>query len=354
MKIIDRTKAAAREIKEELKKSAKIPQSSPSKGDLNLVTSTGSTLLDLAISGNRIHGGGLPSGILIEIYGPSGRGKTAILAEIMGGIQAREGEVMFLDPEARLDKEYAHIYGVAIDKSNYKMLDTVQEVFDFIENWSPKSKDKNVSHAIGVDSLAALSTDLELSDSGDTMGMKRAKEFSQGLRKICRLIKKNNWLLPCTNQIRQGMYGETTPGGKSVEFYSSLRIRVGSPKSNKFIIKKEKMKYEDERQVDVNQVDGIRSVCKITKNIIDSPHREADIYIMFGYGIDDIRGNLQYIKDMTGKTRYNCITKEYQSMERAIDYIEENNLESELKELTINVWEQVQDVLKTKRKPKRR
>ena len=85
------------------------------EGDFSVVLSTGSTLLDLAISGGKVRGGGIPSGIMVEIFGPSGTGKTAILSEVcaynQGEDKAKGGDVMFLDPEGRLDKAYSKIYG---------------------------------------------------------------------------------------------------------------------------------------------------------------------------------------------------------------------------------------------------
>ena len=355
-KPIDRTKQAADEVRNAVKGPVESPKITPYEGNFGLMTSTGSTLLDLNISGGRIRGGGIPAGILIEIFGPSGKGKTALLSEISASVQANGGEALFLDAEGRIDKEYARIYGVELNKKNYKMPNTVTEVFDYINGWKPKPE--GAVHCVATDSLAALSTELELGSKGDKMGMRRAKEFSQGLRKTCRMIKTNNWLIPCTNQVRQGDYGEVTPGGKAVEFYSSLRLRISSPPYQSsvqpFITKKGKLKVDVDTEIDVEKTSGIRSMCEVVKSIIDDPYRSTILYIVFGYGIDDISANLQYVKDMTKATRYNCITKEYQSIERAFHYIEDNNLEEELREKVINIWEQVQDVLDVKRKPKKR
>ena len=85
----------------------KIKPAKELEGDTRIMTSTGSTLLDLCIAGGRVHGGGLPGGILAEIFGPSSTGKTVFLSELAGAIQRQEGEVTFHDPEARLDKQFA-------------------------------------------------------------------------------------------------------------------------------------------------------------------------------------------------------------------------------------------------------
>src|SRR5512137_2055750 len=105
------------------------------------VVSTGSTLLDLAISGKRRREGGIPGGIIVELYGPSGAGKTAILAEICGSAQKRGGVVKFCDPEARLDQQYTQIYGVSVktDFFDYHRPDTVSELFhQHLYDWEPK------------------------------------------------------------------------------------------------------------------------------------------------------------------------------------------------------------------------
>lgn len=356
VKLIDRSKQAAEEVRNSIKEPVEHPEVRPFEGNFGLMTSTGSTLLDLAVSGGRVRGGGIPAGILMEIYGPSGKGKTALLSEIIASAQANGGDSLVLDPEARIDHEYARIYGVELDKKNYKMPDTVTEVFEYINGWKPKPD--GAVHCVGTDSLAALSTNLELGKTGDARGQRRAKEFSEGFRKTCRRIKKNNWLIPCTNQVRQGDFGEVTPGGKAVEFYSSLRIRISAPpyqgSIQPYIMKKGVLVVDKDTKIDVSGTSGIRSLCTVTKSSVDNPFREAPIYIVFGYGIDDISANLQYVKNMTGGTRYDCITKQYQSIERAFKYIEDNDLEEELREKVIDIWERVQDVLKVDRKPKKR
>lgn len=306
--------------------------------------STGSTLLDLALTGTRVRGGGCPGGILIEVYGKSGSGKTSILSELGGSAQARGGEVTFMDTEARLDEEYAKTYGLCIPDGAYHRPDTVTELFEFMAAWNPDPKFLNV---FAADSLAALSTDLEL-EKGDKMGMRRAKEFSEGLRKYCRLISEKNWLVACSNQVRQGDHGDVTPGGKAVEFYASARISVNAQVKNRLVRKRKINGKEHERII------GIQSDCVVTKSSIDKPYRTAPIYIVFDYGIDDNRGNLQYIKDMTGANSYDVFDKTYVSMDSALAYIEERNLEGRLRNATIDLWYEVEKKFQVTRKPKAR
>lgn len=304
--------------------------------------STGSLLLDLTIGGKRNEWGGIPAGILMEIYGPSGAGKTSILAEICGSAVHKGGTIDIQDPEARLDHEYAQIYGVHIDPTIYSRPDTVTQVFEHIEG---KSATESPIHIWGVDSLAALSTQLEL-EKGDKMGMRRAKEFSEGLRKTCRLLANNPWIMVCTNQIRQGDTGETTPGGNAIPFYSSIRLRVAPTRDWKWT-----------RTVKINnkehtKVVGIKSFVTVKKSSYDEPFRECTFFIIFGYGIHDIMTNLQFLKDTLGIPMYPAVDKEYKSLEQAVKYIESNNLESELRKEVKEVWNDIQTKFHIDRKPK--
>jgi recombination protein RecA len=314
--------------------------------DYKTMLSTGSTLLDLCLTGGRVYGGGCPGGILLEVYGRSGSGKTSILSELGGAAQALGGEVRFADPEARLDAEYAETYGLSIPDKNYFKPDTVSELFKLVSDWDPPEGKINV---FAADSLAALSTELEM-EKGDKMGMRRAKEFSEGLRKYCRLIEKKNWLIACSNQVRQGDYGDVTPGGRAVEFYASARISINR---SSFI---EKEKTLTGKKKIHKRVVGIISQCKVTKSSIDKPYRECPVYIMFDYGIDDVRANLQYVKDTAELTTYwvGDDAKGYSRMDDAIAYIEKNNLENLLRDRTIALWTEVENKFKQERKKKTR
>lgn len=310
------------------------------------VISTGSTLLDLIISGKRVRGGGIPPGILIEIFGPSGAGKTALLSSILSYVQEQGGKVRVRDPEARLDEEYATIYGMNMkDKfTDYSRPDTVSDIFTDFHKW--KIDGSEVINAFGCDSIAALSTEVEMADK-DKRGQLRAKEFSSGLRKTCRKIKNSNSLVIFTNQVRDGDMGEVTPGGRGVPFYASLRIRIGPSKVSK--IYRSKTIGGKERK----KVIGILSECKIAKSSIDEPYRSCLVPIIFNYGIDDIRSNLLYVKDMTGKTIYDCFdTISFKSIDVAIKWIEEKGLEKKLKEEVIELWNNTEQEFVVKRKKK--
>lgn len=317
-------------------------------GNFDQVATTGSTLLDLAISGNRVRGGGIPGGILVEVFGPSSSGKTALLAETAASVQANGGEVRFLDTEARLDRQYSEIYGLYLEKENYKRPDLVSEFIDEILTWEPK-QNKHLN-LIAADSLAALSTELEMSDKGDVYGMKRAKEFSEGMRKTCRLIAKNNWIVMCSNQERGGPDGTTTPGGKGIPYYASLRIRV-SPAYRGGKIRPSRTI----RGKALTKVIGIKSECEIKKSSLDDPFRKVPIYIIFDYGIDDVRGNLIWLKEHRGKkSKYLAVDEEFSVIDKAIAHIEANGLEEDLKEMVIDLWEEIEEAFKQTRKKKSR
>jgi RecA/RadA recombinase len=260
---------------------------------------------------------------------------------------AKGGNIHFADPETRLDKEYSRIYGVEIPEDHYSRPTTVEEIFNHIGNWSPENE--SVINIYGADSLAALSTEMEVDDK-DKRGQNRAKKFSEGVRKTMHKIAKPHKLLICTNQIREGDYGKFTPGGWAIPFYASLRIELSKSKPHQL---KKTTKYT-EKGSQQEKVVGIKSDARCTKNTINDPFREAPIYIMFGYGIDDIRANLQYLKELKGEESYGEIANNYATIERAVRYIEDNDLEMTLKEQVIDAWNEVENKLKIKRKPKKR
>ena len=336
----------SRQVKRNISKPVEVEPEN--KGNFDIVISTGSTLLDLAISGKRIRGGGLPGGVFVEVSGPSQSGKTALLCEIAGAVNRKGGEFQFYDPEARLDYEFASIFGMSIEPEKYFMPDTVTEVFKNVRAWEPKSKQK--VNGVFADSLTALSTDLEMeNEDGDKMGGRRAKEFSEQLRKTCRIIKRDNLLMVCTNQLRQTMstYGAkwTQSCGEAIKFYSSIRLEV----SKKADISKE----VSFRGTKITQVIGIESEIYVSKTV-GVPYTRAPLIIIYGYGIDDVRANLQYVKKYTGNTVFAINGKQLSNiLDTATRIVEQNGLESELKEEVINLWEEIDTKFDINRKKAR-
>ncbi len=319
-------------------------------GNTERVISTGSTLLDLSISGGRVKQGGVPGGILVEIFGPSSSGKTVLLCEMAGGVQRNGGAVMFKDPEARLNKQFAKLFDLHLDTVDYSAPNTIPEVFKPVREWEPKPVKPGAINGVFADSLAALSTDMEM-DEKDAYGMRRAKEFSEELRKTCRILTEKNLLMVCSNQIRQnidaGAYAQKyiSPGGKAIEFYSSLRLRMLGVEKIKRMTKV--------AGKEVTRVVGVKSDIEVSKSSVWKPFHQATITILFDYGIDDVRDNLQYIKSYTGETVY-CLggIKLSKSIDEAIDMIEQDGNEGKLKQEVVELWHEIESRFKSERKPK--
>jgi len=339
----------SRQVDEKIKN--KVVKDKPVWEGSDNVISTGSTLLDLAISGGRFEEGGIPTGIFVEIFGPSGTGKTVLLSQLAGNMQKKNGHIMFHDPEARLNTQFAKMFGLDTSGIEYTIPNTVPEMFKSVRKWIPEKTDNNL-YGVFADSLAALSTDMEMDkDEGDKMGMRRAKEFSEELRKTCRIITQKNILMACSNQIRQnldaGPYGQKfkSPGGEAIGFYSSLRLRCSNATKIKIV---QKIKGKDH-----NRIVGIKVSMEVFKSSVWSPYRTADIYIIFDYGIDDVRGNLTFLKTTTGDTIYKLNEKPLgRSLDHAIKMIEDEGLENELKGKVIELWREIEEKFQTPRKPR--
>ena len=321
------------------------------EGNTEIMISTGSTLLDLAITGGRKRGGGIPAGIFVEVSGPESSGKSVLLAELAGAIQRQGGIANFKDPEGTLNASFAAIFGMKFNEKEYSKPNIVSQVFDEIKEWKPKSTTK--INGIFVDSLAALSTKLEMENpEGDKMGARRGKEFSEGFRKTCRLLNEKNWLMVASNQIRDKIgvtFGRKTdtPGGWAIKFYSSIRLEFTNIKK----VTKEISLYGKI----IKDVKGIEITVKVIKNKCWKPYKSAIIFIIFDYGVDDIRANLQFIKDFTSNKIYTINGENLdKSMDASIKMIEKDNLEKDLKEEVIDLWEEIEEKFKKERKPKKR
>jgi len=351
------------QIKKRIKTKQSIESSSlwtPPKGSDDFLISTGSLLVDLAISGRRFKGGGIPVGIFCEIFGDSSRGKTVMLLEIAGMVQRMGGDYLFIDPEARVNPQFAKIFGFDLDNDKYFNPDTIEESFKLIKKWNPKG---NGPFVILKDSLAAFASKEENDGKGDEYsGARKAKEFSQEFRQICRTIAEKEFLFIATNQIRQnlgaGPFGKKTKatGGEAPKFYSSLRLELKKP-AKEGIIKEEKTI----RGVKHRQVIGVQTDVFVEKSTVSVPHNSGLMRILFDYGIDDITANLQYIKKNTKNTQYTLGEKTIgRSLKDAIRYIEhpkekvmKKRIEA-LKDDVINLWTDIQKEFVPDRKKKLR
>ena len=181
--------------------------------------------------------------------------------------------------------------------------------------------------------------------------MRRAKEFSEELRKTCREIQSKNYLLVCSNQVRQkhdaSKYESKyiSPGGEGIGFYSSLRLRCMSPKK----IQQEKIVAGKK----VKKVVGVTTEIEVFKSSVWKPYGHAPLTILFGYGTDDVRQNLQFLKNFTDATKYTVGGKELAvSMEESIGIVEREGLIADLKEEVIDLWEGIDRKFKQYRQKK--
>lgn len=353
--MIRKTNKLSSQVKRRLKNQKNKKQKglwTPPKGTNKFLLSTGSTLVDLAITGRRFIGGGIPMGILVEIFGASSKGKTVMLLEMAGNVQRMDGDYMFLDPEARVSKDFARIFGFEMNEDKYKKPNTVEDAFTLIKKWNPKGKGPFV---VFIDSIAALVSKEENEDKGDEYsGARRARDFSQQLRQITRIIAQKEYLIICTNQIRQnlgaGPYGKKTKptGGEAPKFYSSLRLELKAPPSEGIIKMEKSIKgVKQKRNI------GVQTNIYVEKSTISTPYQTGLMRILFDYGIDSITTDLKFLKKNTGSSSFILNDEKIGSrINDAVEYIEKNGLENELKEEVIDLWTKIQKALTPDRKRK--
>ena len=271
---------------------------------------TGALSLDVALGI-----GGIPKGRIIEIFGPESSGKTTLALHMIAEAQKRGGEAAFIDAEHALDPVYAKNLGVDIDNLIVSQPDTGEQGLEIAEALVRSG----AIDIIVVDSVAALVPKAEIDgDMGDAHVGLQARLMSQALRKLAGVINKSNSVIVFINQLREKvgiMFGnpETTPGGRALKFYASVRLDIRRVESIK----------QD------GNVIGNRVRVKVVKNKVAPPFREAEFDIIYGKGISksgnilDLAVSLDIINKSGAWFSYNG-ERIGQGRENAKSYLENN------------------------------
>ena len=271
---------------------------------------TGALSLDIALGI-----GGIPRGRIIEIFGPESSGKTTLALHAIAEAQKIGGEAAFIDAEHALDPVYAKHLGVDIDNLIVSQPDTGEQALEIAEALTRSG----AIDIIVVDSVAALDPKAEIDgDMGDAHVGLQARLMSQALRKLAGVINKSKTVIIFINQLREKvgiMFGnpETTPGGRALKFYASVRLDIR---------KIENIKNDGE-------VTGARARVKVIKNKVAPPFREAEFDIIYGKGISkegnilDLAVNLNLVEKSGAWFSYNG-EKIGQGRENAKLYLKEH------------------------------
>lgn len=289
--------------------------------------SSGSISLDVALGV-----GGFPRGRISEIFGQESSGKTTLALSAIANAQKDGGIAAFIDAEHALDPEYAKKLGVDVDNLYISQPDSGEQALSIVEILAKS----NTIDIIVIDSVAALVPQAEIEGQiGDQFIGLQARLMSQALRKLTAIVGKSRTAVIFINQIREKvgvMFGnpETTPGGRALKFYSSVRVEL--------------RKIDNIKKGEMNV--GARVKAKVVKNKVSPPFREAQFNIIFGKGIDkmgeiaDLATELNLINKSGSWYSYGD-EKIGQGKEKLIEYLENNlslmiDLESRIKQILLN------------------
>jgi recombination protein RecA len=269
------------------------------KVDINAI-STGSIGLDAALGV-----GGLPRGRMIEIFGPESSGKTTIALHVVAEAQKKGGISAYIDAEHAMDPDYAKKLGVKIDELLISQPDTGEQALEIVESLVRSGK----LDVIVIDSVAALTPKDEIEgDMGQSHVGKQARLMSQALRKLTAIVAKSKTIVIFINQIRMQigvMFGnpETTPGGKALKFYTSVRLDIR---------RIAQIKKGDE-------VMGGRVRVKVVKNKVAAPFKQTEFDLMYNEGISR-EGELIALGEKMGLIKKSGASYEYDGVKLGRGY----------------------------------
>jgi recombination protein RecA len=284
---------------------------------------SGSLALDVALGA-----GGYPRGRVVEIYGPESSGKTTVALHAIAEVQQQGGQAAFIDAEHALDPVYAQKLGVNIDELLLSQPDTGEQALEIAEALVRSG----AVDIIVVDSVAALVPKAEIEgEMGDSHVGLQARLMSQALRKLSGAINKSKTIAIFINQIREKvgvMFGnpETTPGGRALKFYSSVRLEVR---------RAEQLKQG-------HDIVGNKTKIKVVKNKIAPPFKVAEVDIMYGEGISregeviDMGSDLDIVQKSGSWYSYNE-ERLGQGRENAKQFLKEN------KEVRQEIYQLIRD-----------
>jgi recombination protein RecA len=297
---------------------------------------TGAMSLDIALGI-----GGVPRGRIVEVYGPESSGKTTVALHMIAEAQRLGGIAAFIDAEHALDPVYARKLGVNLDELLVSQPDTGEQALEITEELVRSG----AIDIVVVDSVAALVPKAEIDgDMGDTHVALQARLMSQALRKLAGVLNKSNTVAVFINQLREKvgiMFGnpETTPGGRALKFYASVRMEI----------------RRSEQLKDNGEIIGNRVKVKVVKNKVAPPFRECEFDIMYGEGISrtgnilDIAVNMDLIEKAGAWFSYEG-NRIAQGRDNAKKYLDNNpdvceEIEKKIREnlMSLNSAEEVED-----------